>query len=272
MNERFDAPPLVEIIAELRWDIGSPRLPNGMAVPIPILPQAAQTYEASFTRFAQALGELGFHNSERIVPPGFPWMVHEPVMRYRFSGEVTEADELKASSLFQVGAGIFTANAVPPYSSWEEFGPIVKQGIEALLAHGMPDGKISEVAPTLRYIDAFRSNLTNGETLHQFASRVMGIHVELPDALKGVGPTQIPVIQVVKQLEFGSLLVQIADGMSQNDKALIVEMVVQFSSNVPAETEVIFEALSKARDEIHTVFVSITKPIHEAMQQKGVQA
>lgn len=96
----------------------------------------------------------------------------------------------------------------------------------------------------------------------------MGIHVQLPEILIGTAPTQVPVLQVVKQLEFGSLLIQIADGVTNGEDALIVEMVVNFSSTVPPEVGAIFDAFSKARDEIHRVFVSITEPIHKAMKKK----
>jgi uncharacterized protein (TIGR04255 family) len=268
MNERFDAPPLVEIIAELRWDVGTPKLPNGAPVPMPILPPMAQPYEACFTNFGAAMGGLGFHNSERVVPSGFPWMAQQPVMRYRYNAAPGSESCLEESSLFQLGAGIFTANAIPPYSSWDEFGPIVRKGVEAFLAHGLPANQGQELAPILRYIDAFHENLTNGESLHQFVSRVMGIHVELPGILTADKPTLIPTIQIVKPLPFGNLAMQIAEGENNGQPALILEMIVSFNETVPRDLDRILAAFSSARNEIHSVFVQLTKPIHDAMQLK----
>ncbi|WP_044873072.1 TIGR04255 family protein [Pseudomonas sp. LFM046] len=266
MKERFEFPPLLEIIAELRWDVHAPHAAPG--APIPLLPPMLQPFEESFSELAGALGNLGFRNSERLIPQGFPWMVHEPVIRFRYSGGAEEQQPLKKSSLFQVGAGIFTANAVPPYSSWDDFGPIVREGVEALFACCFKSGAPEKMAPTLRYIDAFKELHTSGASMHKFLSEVMGINISLPDTLNGSGQAMTPQLQIVKPLPFGRLALQFMDGAVNGEKALILDMSVHFDGPVAGNPDAVLDAFSRARDEIHRVFVELTKPIHAVMHPK----
>ncbi|WP_145912213.1 hypothetical protein, partial [Alloalcanivorax xenomutans] len=82
MKERFAKPPLLELVAEIRWQL--PRPFSGHDMPMPMIPQMLKVYEDGFSHFSKSMAEIGFRNSERLVPQGFPSMPYEPVLRYRF--------------------------------------------------------------------------------------------------------------------------------------------------------------------------------------------
>src|SRR5437868_4412920 len=100
----FESPPLIEIVAELRWGLPEIGLPNE--------PQVLQNLsfgvgpstrlEELFMRFGAKAAAHGYTTFERIVPPGFPLLPFQPVYRYR------KASEDQATTLYQLGAGVFT--------------------------------------------------------------------------------------------------------------------------------------------------------------------
>ena len=279
MKERFAAPPLLEIIAELRWEIQGyalqPDSPGLTMAMMPLMPAMLLPYEDAFVGFTKAMSVCGFNNSERLIPNGFPCMPHEPVMRYRHNGNDQGASEtLKASTLFQIGAGIFTANAVPPYTSWEDFEPLVRTGVESLGVIVMPGGRPARFSPTLRYIDAFKLPLTDGMSLQDFMNRVMGFDLSVPETLRSVGSkqTQMPVVQVVKFLDFGRMNLQFADGNVNGERALLLDMSVVFDEKVDNDVRALMRAFGQAREEIHEVFVALTKPIHHLMKPIGSES
>lgn len=277
MKEQFAAPPLLEIVAELRWDLHGyavqPHAPGMQMAVMPLMPAMLLPFEDSFVSFTKEMSSRGFNSSERLIPNGFPCMPHEPVMRYRHSGsDQGTAEKLKASTLFQIGAGIFTANAVPPYTSWEDFEPLVKTGVASLLSINMPGGAPAKFAPTLRYIDAFRSQLTNELSLQDFMSQVMGFQLLVPEVLRSTvdgKPTQMPVVQVVKFLSFGRMNLQFADGNVNGERALLLDMSVVFDEKVDNDVDAVMKAFAQARRAIHEVFVALTKPIHHLMKPIG---
>ena len=130
MDITFSKAPLIELIAELRW---TPQGSTSIA-PAPPQPGPAPTLflgggkqEEFYMRFGAALYNQGFNRSERLSPPGFPFILQQPV--YRF---LSEAED-KKSVIYQVGFGIFSVHAVPPYRSWSQFLPLVTKGIGILL-------------------------------------------------------------------------------------------------------------------------------------------
>ncbi|WP_160328322.1 TIGR04255 family protein [Pseudomonas sp. EpS/L25] len=271
MNERFENSPLIEIIAELRWDLPGHTqsgLPMGMPV-MPVMPPVIQQHELPFSTLTRKVAELGYGNSERLVPPGFPCLVHEPIIRYRFTDSSNAA---KTATLYQVGPGIFTANALPPsYTSWVDFEPTVKLGIESLLASDLPflSEQTSQVSVLLRYVDAFTDDYTDGRNLFEFARDVLGIKLTLPDAFSNVDgglPTKLPTLHLVQSLPFGELQLKFAEGHVRGDKAIILEMTAEVEEKVEKDSASILQAFAAARNAIHSVFIDLTKPIHDRMK------
>ena len=190
MTLSFNNAPLVELIAELRWN----QLPQMGAVPAPPAPQGIQqptmfvlghnAVEEFLMRVGGEVYQRGYRLAERLVPPGFPIMPSQAVCRYRSS------DANKASTMYQAGFGTFTVNAVPPYKSWEEFAPVVAGGVDALLAARQPEGNLPQfLSVSLRYIDAFRETLTEGHDVSSFLSDVLGFTVGLPEGSPGKLPS-----------------------------------------------------------------------------------
>lgn len=271
MKERFDNPPLLEIIAELRWDL--PSVANHLGVPTPVLPPLAQSIESDIEGFSKQIATLGFEHVDRMVPPGFPWMAGGPVFRYTHSPKGEGAQEtLKSSTIFQIGPGVFTANAVPPYTSWDDFEPLVRHGVEAMLSMEFSGGRPKTFSPSLRYVDAFSADLTRGMSLHEFLDKVMGLSIKLPDAIRPRSPsreTEVPMVNVIVPLEFGRLILQFMDGMVNGRRAYILDMAVHFENFDRTDVSGLMDAFSNARDVIHEVFVGLTKPIHGLMKPRG---
>lgn len=271
MKERFENPPLLEIIAELRWDL--PSVVTHPGVPTPVLPPLAQSLESDFEGFSKQIGRLGFQHVDRMVPPGFPWMAGGPVFRYTHSAQSEGVQEtLKSSTIFQIGPGVFTANAVPPYTSWDDFEPLVRHGVTAMLSMEFSGGRPTTFSPSLRYVDAFNADLTQGMSLHEFLDKVMGMGIKLPDAIRSRSTargTEVPMVHVVVPLGFGRLNLQFMDGMVNGRRAYILDMAVHFEGFARDDVSGIMEAFSGARDVIHEVFVGLTKPIHGLMKPRG---
>src|SRR6267378_5534158 len=122
----FAKAPLVELITELRWiPQGSTALePVPMQATLPTIFFGGTKQEEFYMRAGGALHKHGFNRSERLTPAGMPFVLHQPV--YRFRSETED----RASVIYQVGYGIFSVHGVPPYHSWAKFSPFVKTGIE----------------------------------------------------------------------------------------------------------------------------------------------
>jgi len=99
--------------------------PGGVS--LPIITGDVSRFEEFFMRFGGAAHQLGFAEVERLTPPNFPLIGFQPVFRFR------PPSDKGRKVLYQVGAGMFSANAVPPYKSWDDFGPVVRSGVRALI-------------------------------------------------------------------------------------------------------------------------------------------
>jgi uncharacterized protein (TIGR04255 family) len=87
--------------------------------------------------------------------------------RYRKSdGEV--------NTLYQLGVGVFTANGLAPYTSWDAFRRVLEQGIVAL-NEASPISKQQEVWCIVKYLDFFDEEHLAGLTAPEFFSEVVGV-------------------------------------------------------------------------------------------------
>lgn len=267
MNERFHNPPLVELVAELRWN--DPSLPSGLPPGFPpgfAFPGSQIAFDQQLPEMTSAMTSLGFGQSERLIPPNFPAPAQSPIVRFRYSGPAGDGREQLPSSLFQIGNGLFTANAVKPYKSWDDFRPVVESGINILLQTQKMD--VSGYALTLRYINAFREDLTDGMSHIQFLKNVLGFKIDLPQVLLNHAEGQeieLPLTQLIVPLSFGSLQLQMTQGEVEGSKAYILENVVQFKDPVAADVGAIMDSLSRARAVIHDVFLGLSAPLRDKM-------
>lgn len=267
MTVSFENAPLVEIIAELRWNPQPlpPQAVGGVgSAPMTVMAVNTNSFDEFFMRFGGEVYQHGFQRAERVVPTGFPLMMFQPVYRYRKSADSD------ASVLYQAGVGMFSANAIPPYRSWDSFSPKVEAGIEALLKtrsdleRDIPFSSIS-----LRYLDAFGPALTAGRDIGAFIRDVLGITLELPDGIsKHVLPGQTvkPFLQLAMPLANGMTMnVGIGEGMVNNEAAIIMDTTVGTSSDTAPDKSSVMAALNAARSVIHEMFFQLTKPIEDLM-------
>jgi len=262
MKERFDNPPLVELVAELRWRDVS--LPPGLPQGLPF-PPFQEAFEKQLPAMSSALAGKGYGASERLIPVGFPVPPETPIIRYRYSGG--EAESQRNSIMFQLGAGLFTVNAVQPYKSWDEFSPVVADGVKVLLE--TQKNNIEGYSLLLRYFDAFEENLT-GELSHiDFITRVFGFTFEAPGFLKKhstTGVVAVPTLQTSIPLGFGNLQMQMVQGEIQGRPAYILENVVAIDGLASANVDEILGKFSEARNIIHDVFINLTASIRDKMK------
>jgi uncharacterized protein (TIGR04255 family) len=265
MTITFANPPLVELIAEFKWSPSDTlSTPAGLGVPqiVPFL--GGTKLEEFFMRLGGELYQLGFQMSERLVPPGFPALPNQAIVRFRSN------DPSKSSVLYQAGPGMLSVHATPPYRSWKEFLPYVERGLRALLkcrSDSERDQSFSEV--TLRYIDLFGDELTQGRSVVSFLSEVLGISVTLPEALRSLSqPSGVSSLNLLFVLPIprGTLTMNVADGKAGNRSGIVLITGVASKNAWPAKLDIIMSWLSEAHDIIHDIFMNMTKPIHHLMK------
>lgn len=260
----FKQPPLVEIVAEVRWDIsGLPGFPAQFAqAPIPVPDGSA--HEIHFMNFASKAGAKGFGLIERVVPSGFPLLAYQVAFRYRN----TTGGE--GAPLFQLGPGIFTANISPPYKSWENFLPFIDLGL-GLLLESRPDQNKDKSfnSVRLRYIDAFGENLRQGKSIADFLLQTLGVSIQLPPSIMKFCSNQGEVKQSISAtipIEIGTMELKIAEGWVRNIASLIMDTTIICKGPVAQNKDTILAKLNAAHDVIHESFIGMTGPLHQLME------
>jgi len=263
----FRNAPLVEIVVELRWQPGAGQMPIPLSPTGPVQPQfslvVGSQLDAFMNRFGSEIAQHGFRRVERLIPPGIPMIPGQVVTRFK-------SDSDKVTVLYQVGPGVFTANATPPYRSWENFLPEVEQGLGALFSardaseSGTPFRTVS-----LRYIDAFNATLTQGKHPAAFLSEVLKFTLELPEVIdKYRVPEQpykpyltltIPVKDGVISLNYGEALVS-------GKQAILFDTTYSVTANIASDKKAIVDVLHSSHGAIRDIFLELTKPIHALMQ------
>jgi uncharacterized protein (TIGR04255 family) len=263
----FAKPPLVEIIAELRW------IPQGSTVLEPPVPQqpalpplffGGTKQEEFYMRVGGELYKSNFNRSERLIPAGIPFVLHQPV--YRFRSEVKD----KVSVLYQVGYGVFSVHGIPPYHSWSTFLAFVRDGIQVLLeSRPEADSRQPFSQLILRYIDFFGEEMRQGRDISRFMSEVFGISTQLPAALTKPATSKEPkslLTRVVLPIEIGELTVSVADGKFNNQDGILLDSTASCAAETAAELDTVMNVFGAAYELIHNMFLELTEPIHELMQ------
>jgi uncharacterized protein (TIGR04255 family) len=223
----------------------------------------AQT-EQMLASLGAKLYELGFHRSERLIPPSYPIVMGQPVVRYRSD------DGAKSSVLYQAGADVFSVHGIPPYSSWEHFVPSVQLGVEAIVqARGENQTPFSQVS--LRYLDFFGDGLVAGRSISAFVSEVLGFRVELPTPVVEVASSkelQSLLLRFVLPVEGGVLNLVVGDGRMNNQTGVIMDVTVTSATQIAGNYESVIKIFNSAHDTISKIFLGVTKPIEDLMQPR----
>ena len=266
MSEFFENAPLVELIAEARWQ---PAHSAFAAQPAQPLQLTFVQPEEFFMRMGMKAGALGFDVSERIVPLGFPALPHQAVYRFR------RRDESSSSTLYQVGSGVFTANTTPPYRTWDEFRPIVERGLTALL-----DARISAEEKTpfssvlLRYVNAFDNRLRGDALTWSFLHDMLGVTVLLPSIVtEEIEPGQKPTPQISLSIPIRNdhkLALTFADAAVNGIQSTLVDIVVSKDGPINPALDSLMETFDRAHSVIHKVFFGMTTKLHKKMKLAGI--
>lgn len=251
-HKSFPTPPLIEVIAELRW--GSDQIAAST-----ISGSETNKIEELFMQFGSKIASQGYDRFERIIPAGFPLIPFQPVYRYRTKNDF---------SLYQLGNGIFSANIIPPYDSWHQFRPIIENGVDLLLEFGNGECKKLSNA-SLRYINAFKTNLTEGKSFSKFLNDTLGISIKLPPILINQVESEekiIPMLRLTIPLNSNQQMsLNLAEGFVSNEKVVIMDITVTTEHELPKEKKSIMDALDLAHKTIHDVFMDMTSPLHHLM-------
>ena len=274
MSVTFENPPLVELVAEVRWEPQSPAInfPAGAAFASLVI--SSPELEAFYANFGIEMDKHGFSRQERIVPSQIPMAKHQAVWRFKRHGRENE--------LIQVGPGVFTANALPPYKHWSEFRPVVEKGLGALLSTRAESEKGLGCTVVFHYIDAFQSDLVGGKGPKAFLEEVLGFEIKIPASLSKMledGQTFKPRLQLQLPLKnklqmaivLGEGGVRASDGQIHVSDAVVMNTTVTTQELIQPDLPTLMAALDASQSAIHDFFIEATKPIHLLMNTKASQ-
>jgi uncharacterized protein (TIGR04255 family) len=236
-------------------------------MPVPFISSPKQ--EGFFTRFAGQVTQKGFSVIERLVPPGVPYPPFQPVYRFR------KDPAAQKNYLYQVGAGIFSANALPPYKDWNAFRPIVREGLELLLQSRDPSEKNVEfILVSLRYLDLFTSEFTADVPPSNFISEILGFGIDLPQVITEQADRRQRIqerIQLTIPLKTGlRMALAVGEGNIAGASGVVMDTRVLTEKIVLADIDLVMGALDEAHSSIHKTFISLTEKIHAKMKPEGV--
>lgn len=268
MSVTFEIAPLIEIVAELRWG-NLPQQSANIQAGGAVLYQPTNLDEF-FMRFSGEVFQHNFKKSERLVPSGFPMLAYQPA--YRFRKESQSADD--GSILYQVGYGMFSANAIQPYRSWAEFSPYVTKGVDALIASRVEaEQNAPFTAINLRYIDAFNEYLTQGMDIETFAKETLGISLNLPSSITSLIQSEKkvkPNIQLIVPIDDStSMNILLAEANVNNELVIMLDCTVSTTRLINPNTAEVMEIFVNSRKIIHEMFVSLTEKITHLMKPLG---
>ncbi|MHC0465111.1 TIGR04255 family protein [Kosakonia cowanii] len=264
MKEQFKNSPLVELIAEVRWNAGTNT--EGFVMP----GDSLQQHEDFFKRLTHEVANIGYTTSERLLPQGFPFPGQAPVMRFKKSVVDAESDNKarQLSTLLQVGSGLFTINAIQPYSCWDDFIGVIRDGLNALFK-AEPYNRPAGYNVSVRYVDAFGKHFSSDLNLRSFMSKALGISVNFPAAFTNgpvSGDTKIQMMQTHTPLSFGFYNMTFAEAQVQNQPVLVMESHVVVHKEIEQDAEKLIYEMTNARNVVHRRFVELTESLHTDME------
>ena len=267
MSEPRENAPLVELIAELRWSpdpsqMVFPQVMGGQPGPQLITGNAQEGF---FLRFGNEAHRLQHLDTERLMPGGFPATLHQPVYRFR-----QRTPQGQTTTLYQVGPGLFSANAVPPYESWSTFEPVVRNGVQALIAsRDRSEIEVPFSAISLRYIDAFTPYHTEGRDVRSFLQDVLGVSIQIPEGLTQhlrTGETIRPVLQLQIPMQDGYVMnVAFGEGVANDIPAVMMDATISTTFPITASLDAVMQVFAQEHAAIDSSFTSLIARISHLM-------
>jgi uncharacterized protein (TIGR04255 family) len=245
----YENAPLVEVIAEFRWDIQRiESLPNAAIDP------HFPTFEAEISA---RLSRDGFGTVESLVPPNIPieLLANRVLKRFR--------PQPNKWPVFQIGPGLFTINIAPPYGGWAKFRRILKKGVDYLLAsYPMPEAYLHFRQFELKYIDAFTERHGFRE-MRSFLSDYLNINVSLPDELWAQTSDEAPVL-ITSEIHLPLIeqngsrgIIRLGSGQTDNQNAAVLELAVRRVGSLP-DRAAIMHWMDGAHETVRSWFQLLT--------------
>jgi uncharacterized protein (TIGR04255 family) len=263
---QFDQPPLLELIAQVKWltaptGQAQPTIP--LTIPQPIFPTSLQ--EEFFSSFSKESAASGWTASERMFPSGYPLLSYQPVLRIR------SFRDTESHMIYQVGPGVFSAHAMPPYKNWESFRPFAERGLEYLLKVRPPDERDKHFfGVTLRYLDLFTPKLIGDITVGKFLTEILGFSLTIPSVLGAQirpGVTAEPQLTLSVPLASGlEMQLSVAGNATVGDrKGILMDTAVSTQGVVASNADSVFAVWEEAHNAIRKTFIGLTTKLHSAM-------
>ncbi|CAJ4059753.1 Uncharacterised protein [Burkholderia pseudomallei] len=260
---KFENAPLIELVAELRW--GTPSVVP--VHPVPGVPLAhahlLSEHDTMANSFGRIVASAGYTLTERVFQGGGIQVPFQATHRFRRS------DITPGASLFSLGVGLFSANITPPYKTWESFRPVVELGVDALLKSRIGDAvKQPFAVASLRYVNAFHSNLTQGKGASEFLE-MLGFRISLPPSVNAKMDKSRPIkpmlLLSIPLAENRVMHISTGDATVNGQEAVLMDNVVTSRDVVAPTVEAVMAEFDSARMIIHDVFVNSTKPIEDLL-------
>jgi uncharacterized protein (TIGR04255 family) len=266
---QFDQPPLIELVAELKWlpDTGQTAISPSSTTSVPSLATSSQ--EEFFSAFFNESARSGWAASERVIPINFPQVTFLPALRIRS----TSRDQ--APMLYQLGTGIFAANALPPYKNWDSFRPFAERGLEYLLKTRPPSERDRPFFSVIvRYLDLFTPELIGDVSPARFLTETLGFTLTLPPALGkqiNVGSEPEPQIALTFPLAPDlTMRLAIGPGNLGDKKGIVMNTEVSSQGNVEPNRDAVIAVWERAHTSIRNTFMGLTEKLHLAMKPTRV--
>lgn len=261
----FDKAPLVELIVELKWGHAALFQPHSIGT---FAPQGffstgdpAQS-EEFYSRFGNECFSNGLQRVERLIPPGFPTIPGQVACRYK-------AGDAPITNLLQVGPGVFTANGLPPYKSWNEFLPFFKSGYAALLkSRTASENTLPFSSVAIRYINAFGAEYLEAFNQSELLKQ-LGFDLRLPTPVSGEisdgANTQIVLNYTTNLKDGGKITLIVGSGQTPAGTAVVFDISITHEHVDAGSVE---QCLSSAQAIIEKMFMESTAPLHHMMMIK----
>jgi len=243
--------PLIEIVAEIRWGEGISTKPPALVI---------GGDETLYVRLGIGLGKGGYERLERVQPEGIPSLPGAVVYRYR------RADELQ-NTLYQAGLGVFTANGLPPYNSWEEFSPVVAEGIRALWEARAFEPSQTPIELILRYVDAFTSSHLGEMSQANFIDEVVGVKYQEVPSIKGMAEgakLESVRFNAVHSAATGErLVIEVGQGSKDGEEVLVLNTAAFSSEFVATSVDEVSTRFNELQDLLHKIFFEMLDRLPE---------
>lgn len=249
----YAKPPMIEVIAEVRW-----RLTSLAAIPGAQLDPYFPATRVAMTKLA---ADRGYGSIETLIPDSVPLELlgYQVVSRYRTAPGTWP--------LFQIGPGVFSCNAVPPYQGWREFRGHLMSALEVLFAAFPSSDKLFQYeSASLRYLNAFTDEFGGTEAL-TFLRDGLGTEVTIK-APEFAGIIPATPHRVALDLEYGLatkgdvLQLKAFPGQKDGREATLVELgTVGRDIQCEASADSLLEWFDSAHIVLSNVFEALTSDV-----------